>query len=198
MEPLNQALAAPAHHAVDGRDRTALDKLRRRPAMLLVEAPYSAWRPVVEQTLRAFGVEAQNPVPDHLEPDTTHLGRFAPDAAIVDHRQSQKTPRLPGVPRRLRLPAKLPAVIVLVKRDRRRHGKPPIVCHGESCFAVQRNPLRESASHATGISLPHVDYGPHRKPTERTLNLHANRARSASTSCRNRSSGIAAQGRGGN
>ena len=49
-------------------------------------------------------------------------------------------------------PPKRGAVIVIPKRNRSTHGKPPVVCHVESYFAPFGNPLNESRSPRRGIN----------------------------------------------
>jgi hypothetical protein len=123
-DPLNEVLQAPAHNAVDRRDRPAFDDLAKRPALGIAQFRRSAGRLAVDQTLRTLGVEAQDPIPDDLKPDTAKRRRLAATTALVNYRQRKQAPRLIGILRGLRQSPKRRAVKIISKWDRSGHGKP--------------------------------------------------------------------------
>jgi hypothetical protein len=151
VKPLDQVDQAPANDTMDRRDRSALDHRSQRLALSIIEPGPGAGGLLVDQPGRPRGVEAQHPVPHHLERYPTEARRVAATTAVVDRRQRQQTPRLIGVIRPLRKPAQRRPVIVLSKRDWRGHGKPPVVCHGESQNRPRGNPQDESQSARAGI-----------------------------------------------
>ena len=55
--------------AVDRRNRSALNKPSERLSLPVIELGRLACRLAVNQTIRPLGVETENPVTDHLEPD---------------------------------------------------------------------------------------------------------------------------------
>src|SRR5215203_499291 len=75
-EPARQVLAAPAHHAVDGRDGTALHHPGQSQALVLIQLRPVARRRAVDQAVGTVLVEAHNPVPHDLERDTANPGRI--------------------------------------------------------------------------------------------------------------------------
>src|SRR5215203_4279546 len=75
-EPARQVLAAPAHHAVDGRDGTALHHPGQSQALVLIQLRPVARRRAVDQAVGTVLVEAHNPLPHDLERDTANPGRI--------------------------------------------------------------------------------------------------------------------------
>jgi hypothetical protein len=160
-DPVRQVLEPPAHHPVSRRDRSAFDDLGQRLALAFVELPRLARCLAIDQSAWTFGVEAQDPIPDDLTIDPANHSRLAASAAIVDHGQCQQAARLVGV---IRLPRKLAkggSIIVIPERYGCGHGKPPIVCHGESHHEPLGNPPRESQSPQLGITGISTRVGPH-------------------------------------
>jgi hypothetical protein len=84
MEPLDQIDQAPAHYAMDGRDRAALDNIRQCPALSIVEPRTRPRSLAVEQAVRPTGIEPQHPVPHNLKSNTTDPRRRTPATAIVN------------------------------------------------------------------------------------------------------------------
>jgi hypothetical protein len=75
-KPAREVLAPPAHHAMDGGDRSALHQSGQGLALLLVQLRPVARRFAVDQALRSVRVEAQHPVADHLDGDAADAGRL--------------------------------------------------------------------------------------------------------------------------
>ena len=102
-----------AHDAVDRRDRPALDDLRQRLALPVVQLRRVARRAAVDEPRRAALVEAHDPVPDDLKRHAADLCRIGARGAVIDRRQRQKPARLIGVLGRPRQPAKGRAVKIV-------------------------------------------------------------------------------------
>src|SRR5947207_11133137 len=150
--PLCEVDQPPAHHAMNRRDRTALDDLQQRLPMRLGEQRRVARCLAVYQARRPLSVECQHPVAHRLQPNAADLRRFGSRPAIVDRRQRQQAPRLIGILRPLRQLAQSRGVVIPSNPNRSSHGKPPPVCHGESHPPRFENPPRESPSWGLGIS----------------------------------------------
>src|SRR3954468_19489762 len=78
-EPARQVLASPAHHAMDGRDRTALHHSGQSLALLLVQLGAVARRLAVDEPVGTMLVEAQHPTvrtKGALSPTTAKLMVF--------------------------------------------------------------------------------------------------------------------------
>lgn len=142
----------PAHHPVHRRDRSAFDQGGQGLALVGVELRRRAGRRAVNQPVRPLGVEPHHPVADDLPTHPADPGRLPARAAVIDHRQRQKAPRLVGIVRRLRKTAKRRTVEILPKRNRRGPRKPPCPRQGEAQSEPFENPPRESPSAQTGIS----------------------------------------------
>jgi len=80
----------------------------------------------------SLGVERQHPVPHRLQADAADLGGLAASSAVIDRRQRQQAPGLTGIVRSLCQRAQLRGLVIPPNTNRGRHGKPPLVCHGES------------------------------------------------------------------
>ena len=117
-EPLYEILQAPAHHAVDSRDRPALDDLAKRPTLSLRQLRARTWGLAVDQTIGPLGVETQNPVANDLKPNPAERRRIAATAPFVDYCQRQKAPGLIGIPRASRKTSKLGTVVVFTQTNR--------------------------------------------------------------------------------
>src|SRR3546814_7592895 len=57
----------PANNTMDRRDRTALDRLNKRPALSIIESRPFARRLAIKQTIGTSGVEANHPVTHNLQ-----------------------------------------------------------------------------------------------------------------------------------
>ena len=75
---------------------------------LSIELGRLACRLAVNQTIRPLGVETENPVTDHLEPDSTDPRRLRATATIVNLSQRKKPPALSSILRRPWLTAEAP------------------------------------------------------------------------------------------
>ena len=93
---------APANHAMNGRDRPALDHRRERRPVRVVEPGGLPGRFAVDQAVWSISVELHNPVADDLQRHITDLRSFGACGALVDRRQSKKPPGLRSVLRLLR------------------------------------------------------------------------------------------------
>jgi hypothetical protein len=123
-EPLDQIDQAPAHHAVDRRNRSLFDDgLQGRP-LGLVQDRSSTRGLAVDQPGRTLGVEAQHPVTHALQGDATTAGRLRPRLAVVDHGQSQKAADLVGIARLFGQRAQSRRVEIGAKGNRGSHDHP--------------------------------------------------------------------------
>src|ERR1700739_1218162 len=60
-QPLAEIDQTPAHAAMNGRDRAALDSCRQRRAMVVVQPEFRPGRLAIDQTVRTLLVEPQHP-----------------------------------------------------------------------------------------------------------------------------------------
>src|SRR5437763_11493797 len=93
-KPLAEIDQAPAHDAMDGGDRTALDYCRQRCARLLGQPRLRPRRLAIDQAIRSFLVEPQHPVPNDLQTDIADPRSITATAAIIDRSQRQQPARL--------------------------------------------------------------------------------------------------------
>jgi hypothetical protein len=93
-QPLAEIDQAPAHDAMDSRDRTALDHCRQRCAIFLDYAGLPPRRLAIDQAIRSFVVEPQHPVPNDLQTDIADPRSITATAAIIDRSQRQQPARL--------------------------------------------------------------------------------------------------------
>src|ERR1700680_1373226 len=124
-DPLRQIDQPPAHHAVDRRDRTALDHPCDDLALGIVELRWLARRFAVKQAVRASRIEPEHPIPDDLEPDIAELRSLTARRTVIDRRHSQKPSGLRAVLGPLRKPAERCCVEIPTQGYRNRHGEPP-------------------------------------------------------------------------
>jgi hypothetical protein len=151
-EPLDQIDQAPAHHAVDGRDRTRIDPGHQGRAMRIGEPRRGPWCPAGPEALRSPSVEAQHPIAHDLQRHAADLSRLGPGGPIIDRRQSQKAPGLIGIPRALRQSAELGGIKVTAERDGNSHGDLQTGDrHRESYLCPPGNPPHESTRLRLGI-----------------------------------------------
>jgi len=92
--------------------RTALHGLRQLGALPIAEFRRVARRLAVDQSVRAFCIEALYSVPNNLTPDPAHLCRFCPATAIIDHRQRQQPAGLVRIPTQPREPLLIDRFVV--------------------------------------------------------------------------------------
>jgi hypothetical protein len=98
-QPLTEIDQPPAHDAMNGGYRTALDGCRQGCAVFGVQPGRWTRGLAINQPLRPLRIEPQHPVADDLQTDTADAGGFATTAAVVDHRQRQQSACLICVPR---------------------------------------------------------------------------------------------------
>ena len=111
-----------------------------------------ARRLAVQETIRALGVETDNPVAHDLHSDAADPRRVRARAATVNLGQRQETPGLTGI---VRLPRQTPqsrTIEIIPQQNPRCHGKPPCVCHLESDRSRFGNPPNESRIQGLGIT----------------------------------------------
>ena len=134
----HQILCPPAHHPVNRRDRAALNNLGQPGALGVIQLRRRTRRGPVDQTFRAFGVEAMNPVAQSLAIHAADPRRLRPRPALRHRRQGQKAPRLRAILRARRKSTQLIGTKIIAKPDRNStgHDEPPSVRHLESNHAV--------------------------------------------------------------
>ena len=131
-DPRHQVHQAPARDTMDRRDRAALDHLNQRLALAGVQLGDLTWRLRVDQTARPAPVEAKHPVANRLQPDAADPCRIATRTAVLNLSQGQETTKSIRVAQSLGQTSKRCRIEIVPKSNRRCHGKPPVVCHGES------------------------------------------------------------------
>ncbi len=124
-QPLAEIAQPPAHHAMDRRDRAAVDLRGQCLAMRLGQPRRRARRLAVAQPIRPLGVEPRHPVPRTLQRDVAEPRRLRAPATIVDRRQGQQPPGLSSLLAAPRQAAKDGGVKISTKGNRARHGEPP-------------------------------------------------------------------------
>ena len=88
--PLRQVDQPPAHHAVNRRNRPALDHPRDRLALNIIELRGLPGRFAVQKTIGAILIEPQHPIPDDLKPNAADLRGLGAGRTFVDRRKCQK------------------------------------------------------------------------------------------------------------
>jgi hypothetical protein len=161
-QPLAQVDEAPAHHAVDGGRRAALDRRRQRRPVRVVQPGWLAGGLAVAQPARALGVEPQHPVADDLQRHPADPGRLGPRRPVVDRRQRQQPARLRGVLRPPRRGTQCRRVEVVPERDG--HGEPPPFAISNQKTAARGIPSRVTASGTWYKLLTGMADPPWRKP----------------------------------
>jgi hypothetical protein len=68
-QPLRQIDQAPAHHPVNGRDRSALDHAGEFLPLGVVELRRPSRRLAIDEASRPLGIEPQHPIADRLQPN---------------------------------------------------------------------------------------------------------------------------------
>ena len=101
-DPLRQIDQPPTHHAVDSRDRAALDHPRDCLALNIIELRGLPGRFAVHKTIGATRIEPQHPIPDDLKPNVANLRRLDARRTVIDRSKCQEAPGLRPVLRLLR------------------------------------------------------------------------------------------------
>ena len=146
-DPTHEVLAPPAHHAVDRRDRSAINHFGQSPALCHVQLRLIAGRLAVDQSARSTSVEAQNPIADDLQRHPADPSGICARAAVVNLGQRQKTSSLGGIFCRLRQPPKGRSVKIRAKGNGLRHGKPPFATE------IQTSPALGIPGHVPGAGV---------------------------------------------
>src|SRR5215469_13271578 len=149
-DPLAEVDDAPAHDAMDGRDRSALDHCHQRHAVPVIQSRRLPWRLAIDQALRATRVELEHPVTHDLQCHAADRGRLCPGRPIIDRRQCEKAAHLPGM---LALTCRFthPGCVEIGPQCDR-HGEPPVFANLESDHAGVGESPNESRSAGPGIS----------------------------------------------
>ena len=113
--PLAKIDDSPTHDAMDCRRWTFLDHFHQRGAVRVIELWSLPGRLAVDESVGTMGVEAQNPIADDLESDTTVLRRPASRGAVVDRSESQQPACLRPVLRALGKRPQSTRIIILSK-----------------------------------------------------------------------------------
>jgi hypothetical protein len=121
--PMAQIDKTPAHEAVRGWDRPALDHGGERRPVRVVEPRGLARRFAVDQAIRAVCIEPHHPVADDLARDAANLGGLLAAGAFINGRQGQQAPRLRRILRAFGRNAHGTRIKICSKGNR--HGEPP-------------------------------------------------------------------------
>src|ERR1700729_3255142 len=124
VNPLAEINDPPSHHAVNGRDRTALDDRGQRGSVQIVQSRRLSGRLAIDQAVRPVSVEFEHPIANDLKRHTANLRRRGASCALVNRRQSQKPPCLRSILRSLRGGPDHLRVKIGPKRNG--HGEPPL------------------------------------------------------------------------
>ena len=73
--PLRQIRQSPANDTVNSRQRTALDNLNQRLAVRIIKKRGGPWRLLVNEAVRALGIEPQHPIANNLQPNAANTCR---------------------------------------------------------------------------------------------------------------------------
>jgi hypothetical protein len=169
--------SAPAHHAVDRRDRAAFQHCGQCYPMSRGQQRGGTFSTTVDQPWRPLGVEAQHPVADDLQGDAAQLRRLRAGAAIADDGERQKSPGLRGILAAAGEAPELLASEVRAKGDDAWHDVLPVLISMHHISAASGNPFRERRDLGIGITL-------HRNPGRERQDEPINRADAATPSRR--------------
>src|ERR1700729_2409602 len=124
VNPLAEINDPPSHHAVNGRDRTALDDRGQRGSVQIVQSRRLSGRLAIDQAVRPVSVEFEHPIANDLKRHTANLRRLGASCALVNRRQSQKPPCLRTILRSFR--GSPDHLRVKIGPKRNGHGDPPL------------------------------------------------------------------------
>jgi hypothetical protein len=141
-DPLHEIDQPPAHDAMNGRYRPALDDAPQGVTMRLFELRCPSRDLAVDEPLRALGVELHHPVAHDLARHAAGLGSLGARAPVIDDGKGEQSARLGAVLGSARKPAQSGRVKIAAKRNG--HGKPPGSPH-----RFRNTPIRESPSRVT-------------------------------------------------
>ena len=139
-DPLAEVDDPPAHDAMHGRDRAALEYRGERGAVRAVQTRRLSGRLAINQPFRPMGVELHHPIANDLERHPADLRRLGPARAFVNRRQRQKPPGLRPILRPLRGGPNHPRIKISPKWNG--HGEPPVLATLNQTHADSGIPLR--------------------------------------------------------
>ena len=122
-DPLAEVDDPPAHDAMHGRDRAALEYRGERGSVRAVQTRRLSGRLAINQPFRPMGVELHHPIANDLERHPADLRRLGPTRAVVNRRQRQKPPGLRPILRPPRGGPHHPRIKISPKWNG--HGEPP-------------------------------------------------------------------------
>ncbi len=128
----------------NGRDRASLDRRGQRGTVGVGQPRRRARRPAVDQALRPCGIEPRHPVPDDLQRDRADSRCLGARRAVVDHRQSQQTPRRCRIPGSARLQPQRLRIMVRATGKRLAHGEALVLAGLNRTRSASGKTLRES------------------------------------------------------
>ena len=144
MRPLRRTDRPPAHDAVNIGPWPRPGSRCQRRALFVCQDRRLSGRLACHQCLRAAGIEAQHPVPDHRQAHAAGSRGLAAGPAVGDHRKGRKPPRLIRILAPARCATQVIARKVRSRLNSRSRRKPPLfsmVNHAEHRLA---NPHRRA------------------------------------------------------
>ena len=151
MRPLRRTERPPAHDAVNIGPWPRPGSRCQRRALFVCQDRRLSGRLACHQCLRAAGIEAQHPVPDHRQAHAAGSRGLAAGPAVGDHRKGRKPPRLIRILAPARCATQVIARKVRSRLNSRSRRKPPLfsmVNHAQHRLA---NPLAEPVSVSRSI-----------------------------------------------
>src|SRR6202035_5396365 len=139
-DPLAEVDDPPAHDAMHGRDRAALEYRGERGAVRAVQTRRLSGRLAINQPSRPMGVELHHPIANDLERHPADFRRLGPARAVVNRRQRQKPPGLRPILRPPRGSPHHPRIKISPKWNG--HGEPPALATLNQTHADSGIPLR--------------------------------------------------------
>jgi hypothetical protein len=90
-KPLGQIDQSPAHNAIEIGNRTSLDRIDKRLALLIIQKRFTSFRPSRFQTIWTVQIETLNPVTDDLQSNPAQRCCLTARTTFVDNRQAPGT-----------------------------------------------------------------------------------------------------------
>ena len=152
MRPLRRTERPPAHDAVNIGPWPRPGSRCQRRALFVCQDRRLSGRLACHQCLRAAGIDAQHPVPDHRQAHAAGSRGLAAGPAVGDHRKGRKPPRLIRILAPARCATQVIAQKVRPRLNSRSRRKPPLfsmVNHAQHRLAT---PLAEPVSVSRSIS----------------------------------------------
>ena len=126
MRPLRRTERPPAHDAVNIGPWPRPGSRCQRRALFVCQDRRLSGRLACHQCLRAAGIEAQHPVPDHRQAHAAGSRGLAAGPAVGDHRKGRKPPRLIRILAPARCATQVIAQKVRSRLNSRSRRKPPL------------------------------------------------------------------------